>query len=96
MEAKKIDYELLPELVTDLPVGIPGMTAKLIERTNSKAIYWRWDDVWEVFRIKIRNEEEINGHHYPKREVYPGNEDFGSIAWAYKDEKLARKRYGVL
>jgi len=96
MEAKKIDYERLPELVADLPVGIFGMTAKLVVRTDSKAIYWRWDKVWEVFRIKISPEAIVYGKKYPKREVYPGNEDFGSIAWAYKSERLARERYEVL
>ena len=39
MERIKNDYEKLPEIVTELPVGITCMTAKLIERTDKKAIY---------------------------------------------------------
>lgn len=86
----------LPEVVEVSGTGIPGMTAKLIERTDKKAIYYRWDDVWEVFRIKIDEARELFGRNYPRREIYPGNEDFGVTAWGYKDEKLARKRYDVL
>ncbi len=88
-----IDYERLPDEVSIGTVGIPGMTAKCIERTDKKAIYLRWDDVWEVFRIKIAEPSEVFGKKYPKREVYPSNEDFGSIAWCFKDETSARRRY---
>jgi len=35
---KEVDYERLPEIVDGLPVGIPQMTAKLIKRTDKKAI----------------------------------------------------------
>lgn len=91
------DYERLPEVVSDLNgVGIPGLTATLVERTDKKAMYKRWDNVWEVFRIKVQKEKEIFGKAYPAHEIYPGNEDFGSIAWCYSDEKLAKQRYEVL
>ena len=96
MEKANDYYEKLPEVVTDLPVGIPGMTATLVERNDKKAIYKRWDDVWEVFRIKISKEKTMFGKTYPAREVYPGNEDFGLTAWCFSDEELARKRYNVL
>lgn len=90
-------FERLPEVITELNgVGIPGMTATLIERTDKKAIYKRWDDVWEVFRIKTVKEKEIFWKVYPAHEVYPGNEDFGATAWCFKDEELARRRYEVL
>lgn len=89
--------ERLPEIMAELNgVGIPGMTATLVERTDKKAIYKRWDDVWEVFRIKIVKEKTMFGKTYPRREVYPSNEDFGATAWGYKDEHLARRRYDVL
>lgn len=89
--------ERLPEVVTELNgVGIPQMSATLIERTDKKAMYKRWDDIWEVFRIKVSKEKSMFGKTYPLREVYPGNEDFGSTAWCYKDEILAKKRYDVL
>lgn len=91
----KTNYERLPEVVA-ISVGIPDMTAMLVARTDTKAIYKRWDDVWEVFHIVIRKESEAFGKTYPKREVYPGNEDFGKTAWCYKDEALAWKRYNNL
>ena len=89
--------EKLPELIKELNgVGIPGMTAKLVERTDKKAIYRRWDDVYEVFRIKVCPEKTLFGKTYPRREVYPSSEDFGATAWCFKDEKLAKQRYEVL
>lgn len=92
----KQKYDSLPDVVTELPVGIPGMSAKLVARNKHKAIYYRWDDVWEVFRIKKSKVSIVFGKEYPAREVYPGNEDFGSTAWCFKDEKLAWKRYNAL
>jgi hypothetical protein len=90
-------YEKLPEVMAELNgVSIPGMTATLVERTDKKAMYKRWDDVYEVFRIKIVNEKTVFGKTYPRHEVYPGNEDFGSTAWCFKNEQLARRRYKVL
>ena len=94
MVKKKKDYEILPELVTSLNgVSIPDMSAKLLARTDHKAIYYRWDNVWEVFRIKIREEVELFGRKYPKMEVYPSNEEFGKRAWCFSNEKLAWLRY---
>lgn len=91
-----IDYERLPDEVSIGTVGIPGMTAKCIERTNKKALYKRWDGIWEVFLIEIKPESEVFGKLYPTREVYPTNEDFGSNAWCYPDERSARKMYANL
>jgi hypothetical protein len=92
----KESYIKLPETVTDLPVGIPQMTAKLVERTDKKAIYYRWDGVYEVFRIEIQPDSTIMKRFYPAHEIYPGNEKFGSIAWCYHDKTLAMERYSVL
>jgi hypothetical protein len=86
----------LPEVVTELPVGIPQMTANLFKRDDKKAIYYRWDGVYEVFRIKIKEEGDAFGKIYPAHEMYPGNEQFGSIAWCYHDKALALQRYDVL
>lgn len=86
----------LPETVEIRGVGIPQMTAKLIERTKKKALYVRWDGAWEVFRIQITDAGELFGKMYPKREVYPCNEDFGKTAWCYLDENLARQRYSKI
>ena len=96
---KEVNYQRLPEVVTGFKgLKIPGMSAQLIDRTETAAIYHRWDDVYEVFRIKIREEgTAFDGDKvYPRREMYPNNEDFGRIAWCYKDEALAMKRYNVI
>ncbi len=86
----------LPDVVKDLPIAVPNTYATLVVRTDDKAIYKRCDDVWEVFRIKIEEEQTIFGKKYPRREVYPGNEDFGSIAWCFTNEESAMKRYKAL
>jgi hypothetical protein len=92
----KANYRKLPEVVLELPVGIPQMSAKCIERTDKKAMYYRWDNVWEVFRIKIAEASTVFEKSYPKREVYPGTEDFGSTAWCFSDEHNARIMYNNL
>ena len=86
-------YERLSEEVEISGTGIPGLKAKLIERTDNKAMYHRWDDVYEVFRIKKSGVTEMFGKTYTPREVYPGNEDFGKTAWCFKDINYARRRY---
>lgn len=91
------DILRLPDIQEDLSgVGKPGLTAKLLMRTDKKAIYYRWDDVYEVFRIKIAEAAEIFGKSYPKREVYPCNEDFGKTAWCYKQKENAIRRYNAI
>lgn len=94
---KKPNYERLPEIVTPLNgVGKPGLSAKLIMRTDKKALYYRWDKAYEVFRIRIEKAEEMFGKMYPEREVYPCNEDFGVSAWCYTDKELAVERYNAI
>ena len=92
----KTDYEKLPEVVAGFPVGIPDISAKLVKRTKKKAMYYRWDNVWEVFRIKINEPTSLFGRSYPRREVYPSNEDFGRTAWCFSDEAQAHKAYDNL
>jgi len=97
MKSIELDYERLPEVCGNFQgVGIPGLTAKLIMRTDKKALYYRWDDCYEVFRITIQEASEVFGKKYPAHESYPGNEEFGKIAWAFKDKKNAIKRYNAL
>ncbi len=97
IKLKEVDYERLPEVYKGFHgVGIPGLSAELIERTETEAIYYRWDNVWEVFRIKIAPPSEYYGNSYPKREVYPGNEAFGSIAWCLRSKDLAYKKYNAI
>lgn len=87
------DFERLPETVDINTVGIPDLTASVVERTDTKAIYFRWDGYYEVFKVKIDEPQEIFGRQYPRKEHYPTNEDFGKIAWCFRDESLARKLY---
>ena len=96
METKE-NFLALPEVVTDFyGVGIPDLSAKLVKRTPTKAMYFRWDGVYEVFRVKIKEESDVFGKTYPRREAYPSSEDFGSIAWCFHDEKLANQMYNNL
>ena len=82
-------YERLPEVVKINGLKIPGLTAKLIKRTENKAIYYRWDNVYEVFRITKADETKIFQTVYPKMERYPSSDDFGKTAWNYRDKKRA-------
>jgi len=87
----------LEERVKPRGIGIPGLTAELIERTEKKAIYLRSDGIYEVFKILIHPEETLpSGKTYPEREVYPGNEDFGVTAWCFNNKENALKRYNEL
>jgi hypothetical protein len=92
-ENQQVNYERLPDVVEIHGVGIPHLTAKLIVRTDKKAMYYRWDGVYEVFRIIIEEPKKVFETCYPRREVYPINEDFGKTAWSYNNEKLARDMY---
>jgi hypothetical protein len=89
-----IELPLIQETFTG--VGIPGLTAKQLARTPDKAIYLRWDDVYEVFRVKIKEESEMFGKTIGKHEHYPNSEDFGKTAWCFVDEKIAWRRYESL
>ena len=51
---------------------------------------------WEVFLIKVAPKEEIHGYHYPDREVYPCDEDFGYKAWTFRDYDRAIERFDYL
>ena len=91
------DYEKLPEIYSNFNgVGIPDLSAKLIKRTNTKAMYYRWDNVYEVFRVFIDEEKKIFDTVYPKRELYPSNDDFGKTAWCFNDVKVANRCYDEL
>jgi len=86
-------YERLSDVVEMSGTRIPELTATLIERTENKAIYYRWDNVYEVFRMKKSGATTMMGRSYPAREVYPGNEDFGKIAWCFRDKSMAMDMY---
>lgn len=89
-------YERLPEVVELSGLKVPGLTATLIARTENKAIYFRWDHVYEVFRMKKSGATTVMGRSYPAREVYPGNDDFGKTAWNYRDKTMAMDMYRTI
>jgi len=79
-----------------------GFTHHQISRNSVAALYAKWDGDalrgYEVFKIKkqphktrVIDGEEI---HYPAKERYPNDEDFGHSAfftqdWAKAEEKFA-------
>ena len=90
--------DTLQDIVEVKGTGIPNLTAKKIARKGDVCLYLRSDDVYEVFVVKKSKATEMFGRHYPDREVYPGNEDFGYTAWCYNQygEKPALKRFNNL
>ena len=94
-EKSKTKTKRLPEIVENLHgVGITGLTSKLITRTDIRALYLRNDNVYEVFKIKVKEAGITpSGRTYPRREVYPNNEDFGNIAWCYDANQKEGYRY---
>jgi hypothetical protein len=76
-----------------------GFDYKLIERTESKAIYAQQDHGYEVFKIKSGNPHPLavdDLANYDKIERFPGDEDFGKSAWTYKTLPEAQKRYAMI
>ena len=85
--------EKLQSTVEIRGTGIPELTATCIERTDKKALYERWDGVFEVFYIQNKQETEAFGKKFPETELYPCNEDFGKTAWTYISYEKAHGRY---
>jgi len=84
--------EKLKEEIKLTGLGKPT-TATLIKRTKKKAMYFRDDGCYEVFKIKISKANTIFGKDYPEREIYPNSEDFGQCAWCYNYKDLAEEKY---
>jgi hypothetical protein len=64
-----------------------GNEYRLYKRGKRVLVYAEGQDNqdlgYEVFKIKIAKACEVNGHYYPNRERFPGNEDFGLWAWSF-------------
>jgi hypothetical protein len=90
---EKTEFAKLPEVVFPSGTGIPDLTARLVNRDGRLCLYERSDNVWEVFWVKEEPAAEAFGRSYPAREVYPGNEDFGRIAWCYSSEEVAKREF---
>lgn len=65
------------------------VSATLLKEQGPCRLYKRSDNVYEVFRVRVRKEAEVFGKLLPEREVYPSTEDFGKIAWCTTTEKRA-------
>lgn len=74
---------------------VAGVNSRLIKRTKRVAMYLRDDGYYEVGKIRIEEERVAFGKLYPDREVYWGNDDFGSIAKCTKDKKAAENWYKI-
>lgn len=77
-------------------LGQGNIQAKQIKRTNNICLYQRTDDIYEVFIPKVLPAGDVFGKHYPERESYPSNEDFGRTAWCYKNLEMAEKKFNKL
>jgi hypothetical protein len=82
----------LEEVIQIKGLGM-SMKTTLVKRTKKKAMYLRDDMIYEVFRIKVSPPKTMFGKDYPEREVYPGNEDFGSWAWCFSKKTEAEEIY---
>jgi len=74
-----------------------GTTAKLIERTVSKALYRRDDGYDETFIIRVKPEKiYMDGRWVPTGnsvERYPRDEAFGLYGWCDRNEEKIRSIY---
>jgi hypothetical protein len=92
--------DFVPTLPLASECKIGGFTMRLIERKGQWAIYGQWKGGkcgdYEVIRIKVREAEDIHGKPYPKREVYPPSESWGTDGFTFMDLESARIRLAQL
>ena len=86
----------LEKIINVKGTGIPKLTAELVKRTDTKAIYKRSDGYYEIFMIRIQPHRVVFGTIMEEGEYYPNNEDFGSIAWTYNSMEKAVNCYDKL
>lgn len=51
----------LPEIIYPKGTGIKDLSARLIKRDGLICMYERSDQIWEVFKVKIRRARTIKG-----------------------------------
>ncbi|MBL9169739.1 MAG: hypothetical protein JNN07_18505 [Verrucomicrobiales bacterium] len=51
---------------------------------------------WELVRIKTLKASVIHGKEYPRREVYPKDEDWGTLGWTLVSLDDAKERFAAL
>jgi hypothetical protein len=76
-----------------------GTVYKQIARNDKAAIYEirrvkGTNKGYEVFKIRVAKAHTWpNGNHTPEHESYPGDEQFGKIAWYFMELNGAQKRF---
>lgn len=77
-----------------------GFTYNMVLRSTVAAIFEQRDAgkviAFEVIRIKKMAPSMCFGKALPEREVYPGNEEWGSKGWTYHTLEAARVKYHAL
>lgn len=86
--------------ILDNRVRKNGFDYYLVQRNTKSAVYeqkiYNKTIAYEVFKIKIRKEENVFGRIIEKREKFPSNEDFGKNAWTFKSLDKAKEIYNKL
>jgi hypothetical protein len=76
-------------------IEVQGRALKQLQRSDRAALYELRGSQgylygYEVIVIKVRPAEQIFTKFYPCREVYPANEEWGTLAWSYPDSALVQ------
>ena len=86
----------LDEVVPIKGLGKNNVLSRLLKREKGVCLYERSDRVWEVFRPRVKIPKVVFGKSYPRREVYPGNEDFGDDAFCYTQKENAERMFDFM
>ena len=79
-----------------------GYFYKQVERADKKAIYSQYCNnvpiAYEVIKIRIRPAKysQFLNRQLEEREVYPSDEDWGTLAWTVKTWERATERYNSI
>ena len=92
----RVTMKLLPEVFTE-----GKFIFTQLDRNCDFAVYKKQPrhtrtHSFEVVRIRHRPAETIYNKDYPLREVYPGNEQWGTDGWTFTTEADARKQFSLL
>lgn len=87
--------------VLPLEFTAKNLNFKQVKRQNDVAIYLKTNPktnfrAWEVFRVKRHNGYILGGNKIEPAENYPGDSQFGLIAWECDSEERALKRFNEL
>ena len=77
-----------------------GYLYQLLKRSDQVALYEQLDPDqnmnrigYEVFRITIQREREFDSRHFPRKEKFPSDNDFGKTAWSIPNLQEALLRF---